>query len=116
MRSVRAAAVSVACGAAVVLGGCTSASGSPPAGTSAGTPVELSTHCGIRFLQVGDDWFERVGGPLARDGNPPPGWGNPTQPGRVTRAGRDAVFTDDAGHHELFGRVSAPPASATACA
>lgn len=46
--------------------------------------MDLYTHCGIRYLQVGADWFERVGGPLVKDGNPPAGWGNPSQPGRVT--------------------------------
>jgi len=78
---------------------------------------ELYTHCGIRALafddaapQTGLDfsgrqphYYFRVGGPLD-DGNsnPPDGWGNPYQTGRLSVTGNTAVFTDDAGHREVF--------------
>jgi hypothetical protein len=61
-------------------------------------------------------WFERVGGPLVEDGNPPAGWSNPSQPGRVTLADDLATFTDDAGHKESFKKLDKPPSSATNCA
>lgn len=78
--------------------------------------MELYTHCGIDYLQVGPDWFERVGGPLVNEGNPPAGWSNPSQPGRVTVTDDLAIFTDDAGHQESFKKVDEPPSSATNCA
>ena len=62
------------------------------------------------------DWFERVGGPLIVDGNPPSGWKNPSQPGRVTVSDGIATFTDDAGHKESFTRLDKPPPTATSCA
>lgn len=72
--------------------------------------VELLTHCGIRWLKVDDVWFEREGGLLGDgQGNPPPGWDNPFQTGRVVVTGDSAVFTDDAGHRETFKRMVGEP-------
>lgn len=68
----------------------------------------LLTHCGIDDLQYDGHWYERVGGILDDgNGNPPPGWDNPTQAGRLTAIGDErpptkVVFTDDRGHHEEF--------------
>lgn len=79
--------------------------------------VDLYTHCGIRLLQIGGTWFERVGGLLGADGNPPPGWGNPTQRGQVTFKDKTAVLTDDRGHKEHFTPLPTPPAALdTPCA
>lgn len=104
------------CGLALAMAGCTSEQPSPTSSASAGTTVNLYTHCGIRYLQVGVDWFERVGGPLVNEGNPPPGWSNPSQPGRVSVTHDLATFTDDAGHQEEFKKLDKPPAPATNCA
>ena len=78
--------------------------GSPtPGATTAAVPFDLYTHCGIHELRFDGRFFERVGGPLT-DGshNPPPGWGNPEQPGLLTVSEDSAVFTDDLGHREVF--------------
>jgi hypothetical protein len=77
--------------------------------------VDLSTHCGIYYLHVGATWFEREGGRLSKNGNPPDGWRNPFQAGRVTVTGDVAVFTDDSGHRETFRKRNGPPSSEPAC-
>ena len=88
----------------LALAACTSTSdpsGTPP-NTSA-TAVSLSTHCGIDDVEVAGRWYERTGGLLDDgQGNPPPGWANPTQTGAFVTAGELLVFTDDAGHRETF--------------
>ncbi|MEW1954693.1 hypothetical protein [Terrabacter sp. NPDC080008] len=101
---------------AMVCAGCTAEQSPSMTSTDGTTAVELPTHCGIRYLRIGDDWFERLDGPLAEDGNPPSGWRNPAQPGRVVRTGDLATFTDDAGHRESFEKMAQPPSSATNCA
>ena len=57
----------------------------------------------IDELQVDGRFYERVGG-LLDDGsdNPPRGWDNPYQAGRVTRSGSVILFSDDKGHRERF--------------
>jgi hypothetical protein len=69
----------------------------------AAVPHDLGTHCGIDETKFGDTYYEAVT-PL-HDGahNPPPGWGNPVQPGSITvLTGGEAVFRDDQGHEILF--------------
>lgn len=116
MRPTRALVMTTMCGLALAIASCASERSSPIPSASGGTTVDLYTHCGIRYLQVGLDWFERVGGPLVEDGNPPRGWSNPSQPGLVTVADELATFTDDAGHKESFKKVNNLPSSATNCA
>jgi hypothetical protein len=123
MRVIRATLTPAACGTVLVLTGCSAqppsptSSGSAGTAVDAGTAVELPTHGGIRYLHVGSDWFERVGGP-PDDGNanPPSGWGNPVQRGHVTITGDLALFRDDAGHHKSFKKLDHPPSTATPCA
>lgn len=68
----------------------------------------LGTHCGIDELQYQGHWYERVGGVLDDGhGNPPAGWENPTQLGRLLATDSKqppttVVFTDDHGHREEF--------------
>ncbi len=83
------------------LGGCAGAD--PSAGPDA-TPFELYTHCGIYELKTDDGRiFERADGPLTDgSGNPPPGWGNPSQSGQLVVSDDVAVFTDELGHREEF--------------
>src|SRR5689334_13668570 len=89
------AAVLAGAGAAGVLAACASASSPAPvpalatataARTTAPKPVpyNLYTHCGIDYVQVGNRYYV-VTPPLSDgSGNPPPGWGNPYQPGTLT--------------------------------
>jgi hypothetical protein len=65
-----------------------------------GTPVRyvLYTHCGIRGADIGGVWFAAEPA-LVEEYGPPPGWGNPVQPGTLTLlSATAAVFTDHAGH------------------
>ena len=62
-------------------------------------PVDLYTHCGVLGLDIGGVWFAAdpplVEGPTG----PPPGWGDPEQPGTVTMLATDrGVFRDDLAH------------------
>ena len=66
-------------------------------------PYALYTHCGITEANIGGRWYA-ADTPLS-DGNdnPPPGWGNPYQPGTMTiRSATQADFTDSAGHRVTF--------------
>ena len=80
---------------------------SPTEITSSRTVVEpvpflLNTHCGIREA-FANQFF--LADPVLDDGsgNPPPGWGNPTQPGTMSLlADGRAVFRDESGHEVFF--------------
>ena len=61
--------------------------------------VELSTHCGVRGVDIGGVWFAADPPLVEEGGHPPPGWGNPVDPGTVTLlTATEAVFRDDVGH------------------
>lgn len=62
----------------------------------AGTPYSLYTHCGVYEARIGDTYY-LADDPLDdRQGNPPPGWGNPFQEGTTTPgAGRRGVSQTD---------------------
>jgi hypothetical protein len=112
--------------AAGLLAGCASAA-SPAAAPAARTtpppqlvPYNLYTHCGIDYAQVGNRYYEATPPLSDGSGNPPPGWGNPYQPGTMTVISPTrAVFTDKAGHRVVFtlvpsggpGRTTAPVCS-----
>lgn len=118
----RAGHIIVALALALVTGavtGCTKADGgaeavratptvratpSAPATPSPRTiPFELYTHCGIDEARIGSTYFEAETPLSDGSGNPPDGWGNPTQRGTMTlKSGTEAVFTDDAGHEVKF--------------
>lgn len=75
----------------------------PASNAAEGQSFSLYTHCGIDELRVDGKFYERVGGPLDDgNGNPPNGWDNPYQAGRITVGGSLVVFSDDRGHHEQF--------------
>ncbi|MCX4448156.1 hypothetical protein [Streptomyces sp. NBC_01789] len=115
-RPVRRRAMTVRIGKAVVaavlaggvLTGCGTAGGDEgkavrPAPSSRTVPYDLYTHCGIDEARVGSTYFEAVSPLSDGSGNPPDGWGNPTQRGTMTlKPGGKAVFTDDAGHEVHF--------------
>lgn len=63
---------------------------------------DLYTHCGIYELTYDNKWYVRDGGRLDDNGNPPPGWGNPTQKGSLRIIKNRATFSDPQGHHEAF--------------
>jgi hypothetical protein len=66
-------------------------------------PYTLYTHCGIDEARIGSRYFEAVHPVSDGAGNPPAGWGNPSQQGTMTLLSQStALFRDDAGHHVLF--------------
>lgn len=72
-------------------------------------PYDLYTHCGVRYADFdGKRYFAQP--PLDDgQGNPPPGWGDPTDSGVLLALGSDRVeFVDPTGHHASF---AAHPAS-----
>ncbi|SEC70443.1 hypothetical protein SAMN05216483_2232 [Streptomyces sp. 2131.1] len=94
--------------AAGVLTGCGTAGGddeepvrSAPSGRA--VPFDLYTHCGIDEARIGSTYFVAETPLSDGSGNPPEGWGNPTQRGTMTlKSDSEAVFTDDAGHEVHF--------------
>ena len=56
---------------------------------------DFYTHCGVENALIDGRWWHVVD-PLYGDGGPgtgpPEGWGNPTQSGRLTMDGEQAVF------------------------
>ncbi len=66
-------------------------------------PYQLYTHCGISEARIGGGYYQAARPLSDGQGNPPPGWGNPYQPGTVTRVSpRIVVFRDGAGHVVRF--------------
>jgi hypothetical protein len=95
----------VACGSDWVTPRAGPARPSPTSATSAGSPqpYRLYTHCGIDEARIGNQYFEAVHPLSDGQGNPPPGWGNPYQPGTMTLLSpATAVFRDHAGHQVQF--------------
>lgn len=75
--------------------------GSGASGATFGRTIDfnLYTHCGISELKAFGKYYERVGGPLGDGfGNPPTGWDNPYQAGRLSVLGDIATFRDTRGH------------------
>ena len=62
-----------------------------PVATPKGVPFDLYTHCGIRYLEFQGRTFKAEHALVGEGDNPPPGWGNPYQPGRLTVVGPDRV-------------------------
>jgi hypothetical protein len=77
----------------------------------AGIRVDLSTHCGVRGVDIGGVWFAADPPLVEEGGHPPAGWSDPEQPGRVTMlSATEAVFADDLGHQvRLHADESARP-------
>jgi hypothetical protein len=85
------------------------ASAPVPPGTATDTvfgspqPYTLLTHCGIDWVMIDGRWFEAAHPLSDGQGNPPPGWGNPDQPGTITLTSPTrAIFRDKAGHRVEF--------------
>ncbi|WP_322762008.1 hypothetical protein [Frankia sp. Cr2] len=100
-RTRAASAVAVAC-LAVLLGGCRS-SPTVPEQLGPAVPYGLYTHCGISETDYQGRYYELVPPLQDGNGNPPDGWGNPSQLGTLTPVSEtEVVFTDDAGHRVTF--------------
>jgi hypothetical protein len=66
-------------------------------------PYTLFTHCGIDWAMIGGRWYEAARPLSDGQGNPPPGWGNPDQPGTITLISPTrAIFRDAARHRVEF--------------
>lgn len=85
------------------LGSAPAAEGSPtPVDTQpaideqAATDFDLYTHCGINGTMIAGRWWQ-ADPPLSDGhGNPPTGWGNPSQPGTLRMVDQEtAVFSAD---------------------
>jgi hypothetical protein len=94
----------------LALAGCASAGGAVGAAPASGPSVRakatsylLYTHCGIDDARINGGWYQARPPLSDGSGNPPAGWGNPYQQGtiRIT-SGREAEFSDSAGHHVRF--------------
>jgi len=73
------------------------------AATGSPRPYQLYTHCGIDEARIGNRYFEAAHPLSDGQGNPPPGWGNPYQPGTMTLLSTaEAAFRDRAGHQVQF--------------
>ncbi|MDA0263475.1 MAG: hypothetical protein O3A93_04945 [Chloroflexi bacterium] len=61
----------------------------------------LYTHCGIRYADFdGRRW---LADPALGDANPPPGWGNPFDPGTIELLAEDrAMFISHSGERAFF--------------
>jgi hypothetical protein len=71
--------------------------------TAKSQPYQLYTHCGINEARIGNRYYVAVHPLSDGSGNPPAGWGNPSQAGTMTiLPGTEAVFTDNAGHRVVF--------------
>ena len=70
---------------------------------NAPVPYMLYTHCGISAANIGGRWFA-ADHPLSDgSGNPPPGWGDPDQPGTIRMLSATAAeFRDSLGHVVRF--------------
>jgi hypothetical protein len=93
---------------ATLAAGCGSnATATGPAATGAhrGTPYTLLTHCGIEWAKI-DGTFWRATRPLSDgSGNPPPGWGNPSQQGTLTFTNRTTAEFDSPAGKVTFKRT-----------
>jgi hypothetical protein len=72
---------------------------------------DLYTHCGIRGTMIDGLWWEAVRQLDDGNGNPPKGWGNPTQSGTLTFYDDIAVFATEQGLRARFTptTLTSPP-------
>ena len=100
--AVSAAALAGCASGAVTAGGNTAPDRAPVPG---GRPVPyvLYTHCGIDWESIGGRWFQAQPPLSDGNGNPPRGWGNPSQEGTLTMlSATRAEFRDAAGHRIIL--------------
>jgi hypothetical protein len=95
--------------AAAVVAGCgshTDSSTSTTARANVGRLYQLYTHCGIKWAKIeGTFWHARH--PLSDgSGNPPDGWANPYQQGRLALIGPTTARFDSPAGTVTFERTS----------
>jgi hypothetical protein len=93
-------------GAVLMLTGCGGAhqmNAAHVSGPADAVPYSLYTHCGISEARIESSWYQ-ADTPLSDgSGNPPAGWGNPTQQGWISRvSATEVLFKDSAGHRVRF--------------
>ncbi|WP_241834654.1 hypothetical protein [Pseudofrankia asymbiotica] len=80
-----------------------SSSATEPKQLGPAVPYDLYTHCGISEARYEGRYYELVPPLTDAGGNPPAGWGNPSQPGTLTPVSETEVaFTDGIGHRVTF--------------
>lgn len=72
-----------------------------PAEIGARYSHKLYTHCGVRYADFdGRKW---LADPFLGEANPPPGWGNPSDPGTMELVSKDrALFLSFSGERAFF--------------
>jgi hypothetical protein len=94
--------------AAATVAGCGSQASSSTTTTRApaGRPYQLYTHCGIAWTKI-NGTFWRAEQPLSDgSGNPPDGWANPYQEGRLALVGPTTARFDSPAGTVTFERTS----------
>jgi hypothetical protein len=75
-------------------------------GSAHGVPFNLYTHCGITWAKIRGTFWRAEDELSDGNGNPPEGWGNPYQAGRLSfPSPRTATFSSPAGE-VIFHRTS----------
>lgn len=93
----------------LLIAGCgAQASSSTRAATHAhvGRPYWLYTHCGIAWAKIADTFWRATHPRSDGSGNPPAGWGNPYQQGRLVMLGRRTARFDSTPGSVTFERTS----------
>jgi|SRR3954447_4462738 hypothetical protein len=77
-----------------------------PVDSTHGVPFNLYTHCGIEWARIRGTFWRAEHELNDGSGNPPEGWGNPSQAGRLSfQSRRTATFSSTAGL-VIFHRTS----------
>jgi len=77
-----------------------------PVDSTHGVPFNLYTHCGIEWARIRGTFWRAEHELNDGSGNPPEGWGNPSQAGRLSfQSRRTATFSATAGL-VIFHRTS----------
>ncbi|WP_125036303.1 hypothetical protein [Nocardioides sp. LS1] len=80
--------------------------GGGTAASAEGAPYDLYTHCGIAWARIRGTYWHAERELNDGNGNPPQGWGNPFQAGRLTfQSHTMATFSSSAGE-VIFHRTS----------
>jgi hypothetical protein len=95
--------------AVLLIAGCgAQASSSTRTATHAdvGRPYALYTHCGIEWAKIAGRFWRATRALSDGSGNPPAGWGNPYQQGRLVLLGQRMARFDSSPGSVTFERTS----------
>jgi hypothetical protein len=87
----------------------------PPAGARPSFPYALYTHCGINEANIAGRWYAADTRLSDGNDNPPPGWGNPYQPGIITIRSATHLFVTQRPPHARPPAASGYIASKRPC-